>query len=307
MAQTAKQMIMPVLGDPYLLDAQLEVPGLLVQIQHCRWPVLHDAKLQYSRDVLIQTLTPLPPHSMACLTPEGRPGCFVKVGDLVFAPANMSMYSRGGGGPQRCVSLSYDHGRLEHVAVRVDRWGRSQLELCLDIRCVPIQHAMNWLAHEALAPGFASPTLVESLGNLVSVQLSRVFAAVRTELPRPGTLPAWQLRRIESYIAESTGAPPSASELAAVCGLSRRHAGRMFKQTTGCTLHEYVEAVRFERAQRLLREQRLSIKEISHVLGFSGVSSFSGAFTRLAGLSPRRYRQDARRLAVVTAPRLRSH
>lgn len=73
MAQTAKQMIMPVLGDPYLLDAQLEVPGLLVQIQHCRWPVLHDAKLQYSRDVLIQTLTPLPPHSMACLTPEVDP------------------------------------------------------------------------------------------------------------------------------------------------------------------------------------------------------------------------------------------
>ena len=307
MAQTETRRTMSVLGDPYLLDAQLEVPGILVQIQHCRWPVLNEAKLKYPRDVLIQTLTPLPPHSMACLTPEDRPGCLGKVGDLVFAPANVPMYSRGSGGPQRCVSLSYDRERLEHVGVRIDRWSRPQFELCLDIKCVPIQHAMSWLAHEALAPGFASPTLVESLGTLVSVQLSRVFAAARAELPRPGTLPAWQLKLIEAYVAESTGAPPNVSELAAVCGFSRRHMGRMFKQTTGRTLHKYVEAVRFERAQRLLQEQRLSIKEIAHVLGFSGVSSFSSAFTRLAGLSPQRYRQNARLLTLVTAPRLRRH
>ena len=65
---------------------------------------------------------------------------------------------------------------------------------------------------------------------------------------------------------------------------------RAFKARTGLTAMEWVERATFDRALRLLEEERLSIKALSAILGYNHPSSFASAFTRRFGISPRQWR-----------------
>jgi len=73
-----------------------------------------------------------------------------------------------------------------------------------------------------------------------------------------------------------------------------------FRATMGETIFDYGNRARMERARRLLGEAGLSIKQISHAVGFSQPAAFAVAFKRFSGLSPKSYRQSAGRRA--TAP-----
>src|SRR5439155_1133896 len=53
-----------------------------------------------------------------------------------------------------------------------------------------------------------------------------------------------------------------------------------------------VRTRRIERARDLLRSANLTVTEISHMVGFSSLGSFSDRFTELVGCPPSRYRED---------------
>jgi len=64
-----------------------------------------------------------------------------------------------------------------------------------------------------------------------------------------------------------------------------------FKNAVGETIFAYGNRVRMERARTLLAEDRLSLKQISHGLGFSQPAAFSVAFKRYTGVTPDGYRR----------------
>ena len=65
---------------------------------------------------------------------------------------------------------------------------------------------------------------------------------------------------------------------------------RKFTKEMGVTFHEYILNVRFKKAIDLLVDSEMGIKEISFKVGFSRPEVFSRAFRRLAGCSPREFR-----------------
>jgi len=73
--------------------------------------------------------------------------------------------------------------------------------------------------------------------------------------------------------------------------LSPYHFARAFKQSFGQSPHRYHVGRRIERAKALLAEETQSITEIAQTIGFAETSSFSSAFRKLTGLSPREYRR----------------
>jgi AraC family transcriptional regulator len=97
------------------------------------------------------------------------------------------------------------------------------------------------------------------------------------------------LRRIEERV-RADGPTPTLSELAALCGMSPRHLRRAYRQQTGRGLSDLVTEVRTSRAADLLASDGVSLKEISHRLGFAHLSGFSTAFRRATGESPGAYR-----------------
>ncbi|MFD2499302.1 helix-turn-helix transcriptional regulator [Rhizorhabdus histidinilytica] len=83
------------------------------------------------------------------------------------------------------------------------------------------------------------------------------------------------------------------ADLAAAAEVSPSHFARSFRASTGRTVHRFVEEARLARAQAMLRETNLPLKQVAAALGFSGPSSFTLAFRRATGTTPARYRAEA--------------
>jgi len=80
-------------------------------------------------------------------------------------------------------------------------------------------------------------------------------------------------------------------EIAGEACYSKFHFIRAFKGIYGQTPHQYLTAVRLEKAKELL-EAEMSVTETCHSVGFESLGSFIGLFKRRTGLTPSEYRRE---------------
>jgi len=78
-------------------------------------------------------------------------------------------------------------------------------------------------------------------------------------------------------------------------GITVRSLNRRFKQATGRSPMQYLQQVRIENAQELLKTSNLSIAEIAYSVGFPDNSYFSALFRKSISLSPKEYRNLVRK------------
>lgn len=76
-------------------------------------------------------------------------------------------------------------------------------------------------------------------------------------------------------------------------GMSFRTASRLFSESEGRTLREYVLTLRVEYVKEFLNEGELSLADIAFRTGFSSVAHLSRAFKRVLGISVTEYRAAA--------------
>lgn len=102
---------------------------------------------------------------------------------------------------------------------------------------------------------------------------------------RPRTL----MERVRLQVRESwlSGAP-TMETVARGLGMSQRSLHRHLARH-GLDYRSVLNDARLEAAATLLREQRLSIKQVAHEVGFSNASAFYRAFKRWTGVSPSEY------------------
>lgn len=216
----------------------------------------------------------------------------VPLGQMMIVPAGTIIQATGEFGEQRLATCAM-HGLLPDNFAIDDI---SRQRECGDVQDPNILAGMRRLSHEALHPGFASEILVDGLTRTLQADLARYFLT-GTHAQQPKGNPAnsalapWQLRKIESFTSEAQGIPVRVAALAAEVGLSPGHLMRAFRQSTGQTIHEFVEQVRVARAKALLLDTDKPIKQIADLLGFSSPSSFTLAFRRATGESPARLRR----------------
>jgi AraC family transcriptional regulator len=82
-------------------------------------------------------------------------------------------------------------------------------------------------------------------------------------------------------------------DLASVAYLSPSHFNRVFCRLIGIPPGEFLSALRFQVARRLLLMTSLSVTDICFEVGYTSTGSFTHHFTHRVGLSPRRLRQRA--------------
>src|SRR5712692_5466335 len=82
-------------------------------------------------------------------------------------------------------------------------------------------------------------------------------------------------------------------DLASVARLSPSHFTRVFGRLIGIPPGEFLSALRFQEARRLLVTTSLSVTDICFEVGYTSTGSFTSRFTHLVGLSPRLLRQRA--------------
>lgn len=272
------------------VDAEIRVPVATAQLVrfHVSGPaddILRDEQTYW----LDLCLTPRPRNARARYLDHWGPHRFERIGNLFVVPPGQRMQARSDGGPPQASILC--HLCPEPLRQWLDRdleWTDRRLTASLDIPDANIRGLLLRLAEELRHPGFASEMLVELIVAQLAIELARYCTTVE-DVPASGGLAPWRLRRIEERLKEVREAP-TLSELAGLCNLSVRQLTRAFRASRGRSIGEYVEQCRLDHAKRLLATDA-SVKAIAYSLGFASPSSFSFAFRRSTGETPREFRQ----------------
>jgi AraC-like DNA-binding protein len=114
-------------------------------------------------------------------------------------------------------------------------------------------------------------------------------AAVSLLLLRDNSLERRVLKVLDMVEAGTTFA---IRDLAAEFRLSPAYLQRLFKNETGICMGEWLSEQRLQRAAYLLSNSYLSIKEITHAIGYEHTSSFIRAFERRFLQAPAGYRKQ---------------
>ena len=117
------------------------------------------------------------------------------------------------------------------------------------------------------------------------VALLRDYGSIAESAPRDANA---AIRTAIGYIRSHYAEPLELDLLAAEVGCSKYHFIRKFKEATGQTVVAYINAVRVEHAERLLREGTLSVAAVAEACGFPNHSYFSKVFCRHRGILPSR-------------------
>lgn len=102
-----------------------------------------------------------------------------------------------------------------------------------------------------------------------------------------------ELERLEpvfAFIEEHYREKLSVQMLADIAGLSRYHFSRIFKQVTDKSVVEYINLIRINKSESLLRNKTMNISEVAHATGFSDIFYFSRTFKKFKQLSPTQWR-----------------
>jgi AraC-like DNA-binding protein len=91
---------------------------------------------------------------------------------------------------------------------------------------------------------------------------------------RQGSIQRQVIDAMKLHIQRTCGKGVNLDVLSRISGYSKFHLERLFKQYTGLSIHNYINACRIQRTRELL-ESGSSKKEIAAVLGFSCLSAFS--------------------------------
>ncbi len=108
-----------------------------------------------------------------------------------------------------------------------------------------------------------------------------------------GESDAGDLNRVLRYIDSEFASGVNLASTAAHFGYNANYFSRFFKQRTGMNFTEYLNRRKIECACRLLRDERISVREAGVKSGFNGTGQFISTFVRLIGTTPGSYRKCA--------------
>lgn len=99
------------------------------------------------------------------------------------------------------------------------------------------------------------------------------------------------LSMAKQYIADNIDMAPTLENVAEYCYMSRKQLTRIFNRYEGPTPGEYIMRLRMTRAEQLLLDDTLSLKQISEKLHFSSEYYFNTALKKHLGMPPGEYRK----------------
>lgn len=140
--------------------------------------------------------------------------------------------------------------------------------------------------------------------NIRSLALQLWVAAARSlqgaggsayRVPRKQSADEQRFLEIERFAQDNAAAPLCVGDLSRHFYLSEKQISRIIKRCTGLPAKSYLNAVRLKKAKELLKETRLSAREIAERLGFSSEYYFSQFFKREEGYPPGVFRANVQK------------
>lgn len=128
-------------------------------------------------------------------------------------------------------------------------------------------------------------TLLVTFGQQLNRQVEKLA------LISEGSEPA-AVSKAREFIDRTLADPLPLSLVARHAGLSESHFCRVFKESTGLTLTDYVNRRRIEWAKKELLKPEVRVSEIAFQIGYQSLSQFNRSFARFTGSSPTHFRRE---------------
>lgn len=95
-----------------------------------------------------------------------------------------------------------------------------------------------------------------------------------------------------SYVDQHFHEDLKLSELAKISMWSERHLQRLFQRHTEQNFSRYLQSLRIQKSQELLRSTQLKVSAIAEMVGYKDFGYFLTVFKRIVGTTPSQYRQS---------------
>lgn len=128
---------------------------------------------------------------------------------------------------------------------------------------------------------------------LARAYLTLLFLRLREALrPEPANgVPPDILYRAMQFMAQNMTQPLSVRATARALGVNNSYLSHVLNEKLHMSFRAYLNALRIERARRLLRATARPIEEIGVACGFANLRTFDRVFVEQCGCTPREYRK----------------
>jgi AraC family transcriptional regulator len=203
----------------------------------------------------------------------------------LFTPGGHADVSRWRCDGVRRIMLQIDQARLGD-AVLSEQLARMPLRSEREFHDADLAGVLRAMVHEAAAGSPNGALYAESLSLGVAMRLQRRSAGRYSTVRERGKLSVAQTERVREFVLTRLAKDLSIGELAQVTGFSKTQFVRLFKNSIGCTPHEYILNVRLQEAQSLILNSDQPLSAIAEEVGFSSQSHMTTAFVRASGVTP---------------------
>lgn len=234
-------------------------------------------------------------HAELCLLLEGvcrfsfqHEGCVLRPGDLVVCPAGLphaEAYVRPGDG-YRLVWWSMSESEPRLHATRYSRRGGFAMEHVMDLGLLPAEARERLQVLRRLTAGAQPPpadALREAMLTIALTLYRRVLGGDAAQLDTRAQL----VRRAADFVRAEASRPLALADVARAVHVSPNYLTGLFRKETGVSLGRFILGERITRAQQALARDGATVKSVALDLGFADPFTFSRAFKRVTGKSPR--------------------
>ena len=101
----------------------------------------------------------------------------------------------------------------------------------------------------------------------------------------------WAVYNLKKYADENYSKSFTLESICRLYFVNEKYAGKLFKEQTGRSFHEYLNKIRLEKAAEELKNSKERIIDIALRCGFNNITYFNRRFSQVYGMSPGQFRR----------------